>query len=208
MTADLFMATGAEFSPCGRYRGLLWRRWDPVLPPLVAILLNPSTADAEVNDPTVTRCIVRAQIIGFGGLRVGNIFTLRSTDPAELKRCDDPVGPDADGYLERMCQDAGMILCGWGSHGTMKGYARRRCDEVVSLLAGDLGHSLYALRLTKTGQPEHPLYISYGVKPFLWMDRAGIAGRAGSSAVERPAHNGLVAGSNPVRHTIANGTAP
>ncbi len=113
--------------------------------------------------------------MGFGGLRVGNIFTLRSTDPAGLLTCDDPVGPDADGHLTRMCQGAGMIICGWGIHGTLKGWLRPRCDEVLDLLAGDLGHELYAIRLTADGQPGHPLYLSYGLKPFLWMDRERLA---------------------------------
>jgi hypothetical protein len=167
MSVDLFLDSGAEFSPCGRYRGLLWRRWSDA-PPLVVVLLNPSTADAVQDDPTVYRCRMRAEQMGFGGLRVGNIFTLRSTDPAGLLRVDDPLGPDADGYLVRMCADAGMVLCGWGSHGLLNGHARPRWQEVVGLLA-DLGHDLYALKLTAAGQPGHPLYLSYGLKPFRWI---------------------------------------
>ncbi len=179
--SDLFLDSGAEFSPCGRYRGLLWRRWSDA-PPLVAIMLNPSTADAIAADPTIHRCRMRAEQMGFGGLRVGNIFTLRSTDPAALRRVDDPVGPDADGYLTRMCQGAGMILCGWGIHGSLPGRGRPRCDEVVDLLAGDLGLDLYALKLTSSNQPNHPLYLSYGLKPFLWMTRERLARRADGGA--------------------------
>jgi hypothetical protein len=169
---DLFLDSGAEFSPCGHYRGLLWRTWDADKPPLAVVLLNPSTATATEDDPTVYRCTMRAQQMGLGGLRVGNIFTLRSTDPAELRRVDDPVGPDADGYLARVCDGAGMILCGWGIHGGLTGRQRPRCKEVVDHLAGDLGHDLYALRLTGGGQPGHPLYLSYGLKPFKWIAAA------------------------------------
>lgn len=168
---DLFLDTGAEFSPCGRYRGLLWRRWSDA-PPLAVILLNPSTATATVSDPTVTRCTMRAQQMGCGGLRVGNIFTLRSTDPAALKQCDDPVGPDADEYLAKVCDGAAMVLCGWGIHGTIKGRSQPRCKEVSELLSGELGHDLYALKLTDDGQPGHPLYLSYGLKPFRWIAAA------------------------------------
>lgn len=167
---DLFTDSGAEFSPCGRYRGLLWRYWDRDKKPLVCILLNPSTATAETDDPTVRRCMIRAQAMGFGGVRVLNIFTLRATDPAELKQVADPVGPGADGYLETGCQGAGMILCGWGGHGTLRGHHRPRCDEVVNLLVGDLGYALHALHLTGAGQPGHPLYLPYSLEPFLWVD--------------------------------------
>ncbi len=166
--SDLFLDSGAEFSPCGRYRGMLWRRWDD-RPPLAAIMLNPSTADAEQDDPTVHRVVMRARMMGFGGLRVGNIFTLRATDPAELRRCADPIGPNADLYLARICDGAGMIICGWGNHGALPGRRRPRCQEVIDLLFGEIGHTLHALRLTNEGQPAHPLYISYGVKPYPWM---------------------------------------
>ena len=162
--SDLFLDGGAEFSSCGRYRGILWRRWSDRAP-LAVVLLNPSTADAVQDDPTIHRCRLRAEQMGFGGLRVGNIFTLRSTDPAALRENSDPLGPDADGYLLRVCDGAGMVLCGWGNHGTLRGRTGPRCEEVVELLGG---HDLYALRLTGAGQPGHPLYVSYGVKPFLW----------------------------------------
>lgn len=163
MLADLFVDSGAEFSACGRYRGLLWRRWDEAKPPLVCILLNPSRATAELDDPTVTRCTVRAHAMGFGGVRILNIFTLRSTDPAGLKQTDDPVGPGADEYLVEGCRDAGLIICGWGVHGVLPGQSGRpRCDEVIELLTG-VGHELWCFGTTFAGMPRHPLYVAYDV---------------------------------------------
>ena len=81
---DLFEQSGASFSPCGTYRYTLWRRWSFV-PPATFVLLNPSTADATRNDPTVERCERRARELGCGGIRVANLFALRSTDPARYR---------------------------------------------------------------------------------------------------------------------------
>lgn len=90
---SLFEQSGAAFSPCRRYRYRLWRTWGDAAP-AVFVMLNPSTADEIENDPTVERCERRARAMGFGGLRVANIFSLRSTDPTALYTSDDPVGPE------------------------------------------------------------------------------------------------------------------
>ena len=91
-------SSGATFSPCRRYRYTLWRQWDE-RPPATFIMLNPSTADETANDPTVERCQRRAQAMGYGGVRVANIFALRSTDPRALYTAEDPVGPENDHAL-------------------------------------------------------------------------------------------------------------
>jgi hypothetical protein len=175
---DLFTDSGAIFSPCEGYRGLLWRSWDRQKPMLGCIWLNPSTATAEINDPTVTRGINRARAMGYGGLMVGNIFTLRATDPHELRLVDDPIGPAADKHLLQLCGECEMVICGWGFHGVLPGRSGRpRSDEVVDLLVG-AGHALHALRLTVMGQPGHPLYLPSSLEPFLWMDRDRLAARS------------------------------
>lgn len=94
--------TGATFSPCRNWRYSLWRIWDPERAPLLCILLNPSTADETENDPTVTRCQQRAQSGEFGGILIGNIFALRSTDPSVLYKSPDPIGPENDLSLASM----------------------------------------------------------------------------------------------------------
>lgn len=163
---------GAEISPCGRYRYALWRVWDKTKPRLLYIMLNPSTADAERDDATIRVCMDRARRLGYGRIRVANLFNYRATDPAELIRAADPVGPEADGALCRAVQGADLIIAAWGSHGSLRGYKRPRCEEALSLLAYDLGLALHALRLTREGQPCHPLRIPYDVPPALWMNRA------------------------------------
>ena len=96
------MTSGATFSDDGVYRYRLWREWDADLPSCLFIMLNPSTADATQDDPTIRRCIDYARRWGFGRLEVGNLFALRSTDPKALYAADDPVGPDNDDALMEM----------------------------------------------------------------------------------------------------------
>lgn len=73
--------SGASFSECRKYRYLLWRVWDESKPAAVFLMLNPSTADDVDNDPTVERCQRRVHALGYGSLKVVNIFAYRSTIP-------------------------------------------------------------------------------------------------------------------------------
>lgn len=152
--------SGAEFSPCGRYRYRLWRTWDLRLKPLAFIMLNPSTADEAHNDPTVERCQRRAAAAGWGGLLVGNLFALRSTDPQRLYQVEDPVGQRNDQAIERIAQEAGQVICAWGNHGMHRG----RGEEVLARLQ-QLRITPYYLRLTGQGCPSHPLYVPYDEPP-------------------------------------------
>jgi hypothetical protein len=156
---DLFCDTGAVFSPCGAYRYRLWRTWSDE-PPAVFVMLNPSTADEIENDPTVERCERRARMMGFGGLRVANIFALRSTDPSVLYEHPDPVGPENDAAILESVAGAGIVVCAWGAHGRLKD----RDVAVLALLRG-AGVVPHYLTLTKDGVPGHPLYVSYKVQP-------------------------------------------
>lgn len=126
----------------------------------VFVMLNPSTAGAEKNDPTVARCCVHAASWGYAELDVVNIFALRSTDPRVLKRCDDPVGPGNDRWILETCHGAELVVCAWGVHGVYRDRGRR----VLDILRGD-GVVPHALRLTSSGHPSHPLYLPNGLKP-------------------------------------------
>lgn len=148
--------TGATFSSCRTFRYTLWRIWNPNIPPLLCILLNPSTADETNNDPTVERCQRRAITGGFGGIFIGNAFALRSTDPNRLYEVQDPVGPDNNKALESMAKEAGLVVCGWGTHGNLLG----RGDSLRKLLSS-IPVKLHCLGQNKDGTPKHPLYIGY-----------------------------------------------
>ncbi len=93
------MASAAHFSPCGCYRYRLSLSWDDAAPRLLVVMLNPSTADETLLDPTATRCVLRARALGFGAVWIVNLFALRATDPRALRGADDPVGPGNDAAI-------------------------------------------------------------------------------------------------------------
>lgn len=133
----------------GPYRYRLWRRWADGAR-VVFVLLNPSTADAVVDDPTLGRCVGFARSWGMGGLDVVNLFAYRARNPAELRRVEDPVGPDNDRALELACEGADRVVLGWGNGGLLYGRG------------GDVWRRLGArecLGWTRRGQPRHPLYV-------------------------------------------------
>lgn len=154
------LASGANFSRCRRFRYTLWRRWDADRPLAMIIGLNPSTADARRDDPTIRRCICFARDWGHGSLVVTNLFAFRATYPAELKAAADPVGPRNDLWIRRMAARADIIVAAWGNHGSWLG----RSERVGRMLAG----RLHCLRLTAAGQPAHPLYLPAGLEPVEW----------------------------------------
>jgi len=168
------MEKGAVLSDCGQYRYALWRSWDKSKPRLVFIMLNPSTADAETDDATIRVCIGRAKRMGFGGIRVLNLFAYRATDPRELHQIDDPVGPKNWRYLGQLCgcvADGEVTIAAWGNDGQLMGHHRERWREALEIICYDMGTPLFCLGLTQHGQPKHPLRIPYAIEPTLWMDR-------------------------------------
>lgn len=164
-TLDLFREepkSSAHLSACGAYRYRLERQWDQGRPKVAFIMLNPSTADADQDDPTIRRCIGFAKSWGFGGLIVGNLFALRSTDPGALYRHPDPVGPDNDKHLGAIARSAEQVVCAWGTHGKLLARGLR-----VSELLADF--NLSALKITADGLPGHPLYIAGNTQPRAWF---------------------------------------
>ncbi len=157
-------ASVAVYSDCEKYRYMLTRVWDDAGKKVHFIMLNPSTATEVQNDPTVERCERRARTLGFGGFRVTNIFAWRDTDPKEMRRADDPVGPENDRAILDSCDWADQVICAWGTHGAHRG----RGDDVTARLQGT-DCQLYHLGLTQAGHPKHPLYIAYAQMPEIWV---------------------------------------
>lgn len=143
----------AGFDQTGRYRYTLGRRWAPGGRRVCFCLLNPSTADARVLDPTLTRCLKFAQRWGFCAMSVVNVFALRSTDPAGLYKTDDPVGPRNDQTIKRAVSQADRVVVGWGNHGDLLD----RAAAVRALLDGRCEPECFGV--TKGGHPKHPLYL-------------------------------------------------
>jgi hypothetical protein len=153
----LIGTSSALFSADGLYRYVLTRVWDLADPTsLVFVMLNPSTADHDLDDPTVTRCRIRAVNAGFGGLVVLNLFAYRATDPAELLS-GHPVGEHNDHYLDvtRFTFPVGGIVFAWGAHGLAE--PRGRTLDVAVRAAG---YEPLCLGWTKSGHPRHPLYVA------------------------------------------------
>lgn len=162
---DLLRQSWAVYSDCERYRYTLRREWGSGTGRVTFVMLNPSTATEVQNDPTVERCERRARAMGFSGFQVVNIFAFRATDPADMRRADDPIGPENDASIAQAAAWADRIICAWGTHGAHLG----RGAQVAQMLRGQ-GHVLHHLGLAKGGAPKHPLYIGYDVQPMIWRD--------------------------------------
>lgn len=150
------MTGTAQFDPTFAYRYLLIREWDSSLPTACFIMLNPSTADATKDDPTVRRCIGFAKRWGYGVLEVVNIFAYRATAPADLWPLSDPVGPENDAHIADAVQRASIVIAAWGTHGAYRG----RGAEVAARLT-----DAKCLGATQAGHPRHPLYVPGDTRP-------------------------------------------
>lgn len=149
-----YTSKGADISDDGIYRYSLWRYWDKTLPKALIIGLNPSTADADLDDPTIVREVNFAKGWGCGGLVKVNLFAFRATDPDDMRRVEEPVGPENVWAIEDVLNDFQFqhVVCAWGSHGGYRGQ-----NKVVREWLFD--QKLECFGLTATGHPKHPLYL-------------------------------------------------
>ena len=160
MKVDLFLERDAVISDCGQYRYLLRRSWDHDRMCALFIMLNPSTADAEIDDPTIRSCGRLCRSWGYGSFEVVNLFGWRATDPKELAKVDDSVGPDNDQIALAAATRSDTVICAWGAHWM----AKTRAEDMRRLV--QFQHAaLFCLGTTKAGAPKHPLYIKTGTMP-------------------------------------------
>ncbi len=146
-----------------QYRYALWRIWDSSLPTVTFIGLNPSTADALKDDPTLLRCIGFAKDWGCGGVYTANLFAWRATDPKEMKAARSPVGPENNRMLLELAAKSEKVIAAWGNDGAWLD----RASAVKALLP-----NLYYLKMNRSGQPAHALYLPKGLQPKLWKPSA------------------------------------
>jgi hypothetical protein len=160
---------GAVLSECGRYRYRLWRHWGDGDARVCFLMLNPSTADANVDDQTIRKCIGFARQWGqqscnpvYGAIDVVNLFAWRSTDPKGLLDVADPVGPDNDATIRLVLANAQRIVYAWGRHS----------PRVRALVSGRLAHlawvgrtmpgfEIVTLGRCADGSPRHPVMLPY-----------------------------------------------
>jgi hypothetical protein len=115
-------------------------------------MLNPSTADAAVEDATIRRCIGFARRERAGGIVVVNLYAFRTTDPRQLTPCADPDGPENIRHLKQVAAAHSPVVCAWGVWGGDRG------AFVASHMLRQGAH-LVCLGVTKGGHPRHPLYV-------------------------------------------------
>ena len=159
------MVGTAKFSDCGQYRYSLSRVWDKRKKLACFIMLNPSTATAKENDPTIRRCIGFSKRWGYGRLVVVNLFAFRATDPTELKMAADPVGPDNSSAISAAAAFSDKVIAAWGVHGVLNGQTTKT-KHLLSLLS----KPIYCLGATKGGHPKHPLYLRNDTEPIIFLE--------------------------------------
>lgn len=153
----------AVISPCQTYRYWLRRPLSDEGISVGFIMLNPSTADAQFDDPTIRRCMGFAEAWGGRELIVVNLFGYRATDPADLKKASAPIGPDNDAAIDQAMRRCDLVVAAWGNHGLYK----RRADSLRRRV-GKTARHLHYLKLTGKGQPSHPLYLKADLQPVAW----------------------------------------
>ncbi len=157
----------AVISQCEKYRYTLYRAWDKSKPKVMFIMLNPSTADATFDDPTIRRCIGFAKSWGFGSLYVGNLFAYRATNPKSLFLTDNPIGENNKYWLDKMVSLSDKVVCAWGNSPILKRFQKTNKNDEYQPLLGY--QNLHYIDLSNDGTPKHPLYLKgdLQLKPYL-----------------------------------------
>ena len=150
-----YLENDAIISDCGSYRYLLRRVWNHDLPRVLIIMLNPSTADASVDDPTIRSCVRLCKSHGHGSFEVVNLFAWRATDPRQIEAVPHPVGPENDAVIRAAVNRCDEIICAWGAFSR----AEKRGREVLRMISRP---AVFCWGQTKSGAPKHPLYIKTG----------------------------------------------
>lgn len=150
--------SNAVLSDCGNFRYALRRTWGGGCRSVLFVMLNPSTADASVDDPTIRKCVAFARLWGYDGIRVVNLFAKRSTDPDALIGAEEiSIGDACDQWIESEAVLADLVVCAWGAHKS----AQWRAGTVRRLIErANPGVAIMCLGTNGNGSPKHPLYLS------------------------------------------------
>jgi hypothetical protein len=166
---DLFsneaQSKSAFISECGQYRYELRRIWDESKPKVMFLMLNPSTADANIDDPTIRRCVAFAKSWGYGGILVGNLFAYRATEPKILLTVNDPIGQENLTYLKAMYNESKIVICAWGNSKIVEKLGKK-IGNYYKILR-EIIERIYYLELSNDGTPKHPLYLKKDLQPKL-----------------------------------------
>ncbi len=165
------MSGTAIISDCQQYRYVLTRRISQVVrwvKPCLFIMLNPSTASADIDDPTIRRCTGFAAAWLCTSLTVVNLYGLRATDPKELARHSSPIGPENEKHLAEQLGlhwNTGVIVAAWGANAAAKHHSLAGALQTIGQRASCLGRN-------KDGSPKHPLYVKADQPLIPWKSAA------------------------------------
>jgi hypothetical protein len=148
------------------YRYRLTRTWKADQPYVLFVLMNPSTADPNSDDPTIAKCCRFATAWGFGGMVVANTFAYRCTDQKRISETLDPIGLDNGKHIMDMAKKAGIVVFAYGKPGHRQ--LRSRGAVLARILIEKAGVTPHILRLGRDGTPCHPLYLPETLKPVIW----------------------------------------
>lgn len=154
------MIKNACLSPDNQYRYKLHRGWDESKPSIMFVMLNPSTADSEKDDPTIRRVINFSRSWGYGSVHVVNLYAFRSTDPKGLKTTQDPIGQDNIFHIQSLIGLVEKVIYAWGN------------NEKEPKWLCDLVDTPYCIDISKKGIPKHPLYLKSDLQPKLYLRNA------------------------------------
>lgn len=153
------MHKGAILSSSKKHRLQLWREWDSNMPKVLFIMLNPSTADHQQDDPTLRRCMDFAKYWGYGGLYIGNLYSLRTPDPGTLINVSKFSHRDNYKHVSTMSLQCQLVVCAWGNYPIIKKLG------IPLNIFKQLNQKLHCIALSKTGTPKHPLYLKKSLTP-------------------------------------------
>lgn len=153
----------AVISECGYYRYRLDRTVGDVGRTIAYFGVNPSTADATIDDQTVRKWIGFTKKNGGRRFIVGNVFAFRSSNVKLLATCDDPVGPANFRYLDEIIREADILVPCWGTRTKLPAKLHCQLEHMVEYLL-HAGPPVAIFGRTQSGDPKHPLLLSYKTK--------------------------------------------
>lgn len=165
---DVTMPLVSDDLVVGPYRYWLSRDWNPDLPRACWAMLNPSDATKDRRDPTDKKVEKFTRAWGYGGYTIVNLASLQATDPAELTKAEDPIGPDNYLHFWRAVDTADLVIAAWGAS-----YPQRQMGDLAAAVAAQMLYlGAHVLGLTQAGDPRHPLFMRDDTTPTLWSAAA------------------------------------
>jgi hypothetical protein len=152
----------AVISDCGTFRYRLDRDVCPMLrgPTVALIGVNPSTADATLNDATIRKDLGFGHRLGWGRIIKANKFAFRATDVRKLREAADPIGPENDRYLREIFAEADLLVPCWGPLAKLPPALRTWWREVTAMMRAS-GKPIMCFGTAQDGHPRHTLMLSY-----------------------------------------------